>query len=1177
MFVTRKAPILIIGFALVVVLGLLWSVGDVWGQEPDSGLANLDVILLIDNSQSMSDTSDPRELRIRTAQRIVDRLSEHAETFDLRHRVGVVSFGIGVTRTIQLKELPNNTVRNGISAEKIPGSDFREPLDIALQQFRDYSFGTGNRKAVILFSDGRPQLTENPLMKEELAAYFSERSEEVLRDGKGNLTDRIRKLEAEGVQIFLVAIADTDEDRSNWTGLSSEIRYLRLDSSTDVDNVADIIVDQLTAVTIPSPTAPTPTVPPTTTPTVTPTPTLLPTLTRSSTLTPTPTLLPTSTPTPTLPPTPTSIVVGPVVMPTPTGTQVTTDEEDLRSQLVAFAVCMALLASVLAVVAWRLCKDKTQFAEELHEEREEKAHLAKELDRERKSKPIDRERRYFGKMIQDLKSQASIPSERLQEIWIELRTHVVAGEVLEAEGFGLVIVRAFAAGDQDLFEDFWRSSVQEDISSMKKGAGLALFTILVRQNEASVFPRIYQFLALGCDRQVFVYAAGSPMEEIETVGLPAPNRKIEDDIRELCLLYSRLLGELDLDASSTRSDLKKMDRFFHEYGAYDSRAFHQTISDSIWTTKGAGVIPFAVRPELENASFSQAPQLRPLANILLRFKGRKLNPLKGSRGIPGFYEELVRAKHSLDEYAFSEQQVTTAKGEVTWTKLPCLPEYLLLKALIAKWVQFSEALLPEESAAELSVRPVTTWVPNNPPSAPIHVAWVLINKGPSFADVDRTTLYLGVRNLARISRPHMLLYGERSLVEFEIDPKSIPGNGELNLVPEVEFSDMKSLQTKRFSDPPDNPPHWSFEVPATVEVDEAILCEFIGRENELKQVSEEMIERAKRILYLWGPPGIGKHSLLEELDRGFEHSLRLDYEIADIVRVDGRHRGSKSPEEMLSKLDEHISDARTAEPPDIVFLVFDDIINGLVTMAHEIEADVDRLSAKVMKMLESVLAKNPALRLVLIGTQAPDDMARLGGELPDQTLALHLGPLAEDELVQYVSRTTLYKHCNQLALLRLLKYSGGYYVFARLLLEGLISYLRDESNWAANQPRYVSCELVPDVVRYVIQSDLGRAEGPIAQAWNKFPPEERAVISALCKGIRQSGEELVSLTEIVFHCKLDDARVVTSTVERLQQQMVFEEQYGRYKLRIGLIAGWLGALEAIESGPATPSTMEIIE
>jgi len=230
--VVRRGLTSIIGFTLVVALCFLWSTGYVWGQDTDTGPVNLDVILLMDNSQSMTDTSDPDELRIRAAQLLVDRLSKNAEVFDLRHRVGVVSFGFRVTEITPLTELPNNTVRDSIRAESIPGSDFREPLDVALRQFQENSFGTGSRKAVILFTDGRPQVTDVPLTDPELEAYFKDEAEDVLKDDKGNLTDRIQKLKAEDVRIFVVAIGDDREgltDEKNWIQLIPKDHYKSLE------------------------------------------------------------------------------------------------------------------------------------------------------------------------------------------------------------------------------------------------------------------------------------------------------------------------------------------------------------------------------------------------------------------------------------------------------------------------------------------------------------------------------------------------------------------------------------------------------------------------------------------------------------------------------------------------------------------------------------------------------------------------------------------------------------------------------------------------------------------------------------------------------------------------------------------------------------------------------------
>ena len=210
-------------------------------QRPDDQTVNLDIILLIDNSWSMSNEdpvtedppSDPEGLRIRAAKFLVDYLRANADTLDANFRVGVVSFGGVVSDTMPLRLLQDETVREGIGAEEILFTDFRGPLRFAHREFRASSFGSSNKKAVILFTDGRPQLTDNPMSEQELEAHFDD------------LAPLVGDLQGGGASLFVLGIGDARKDRDNWTELIPNDHYIPITSATELADVYLSIVAEL--------------------------------------------------------------------------------------------------------------------------------------------------------------------------------------------------------------------------------------------------------------------------------------------------------------------------------------------------------------------------------------------------------------------------------------------------------------------------------------------------------------------------------------------------------------------------------------------------------------------------------------------------------------------------------------------------------------------------------------------------------------------------------------------------------------------------------------------------------------------------------------------------------------------------------------------------------------------
>ena len=1330
MCVVRKAPALIAGFVLVAILSVLWPTGGVWGQDTGDGSTDLDIILLIDNSSSMSGgdfVSDPDELRIRAARFLVDYLQANAETLGANYRVGVISFGGEVGDTIPLRLLRDDTLGDHIRPDNIPFTDFREPLQVALQELKAQSFGYGHNMAVILFTDGRPELEDG-----ELVDYFQDDE-----DDDADLASLVSALEQEGAPLFVLGIGDAQQDRDNWTGLIPEDQYTSINDMAELADVYHNIVANLIGVdvsetedlparqqvsvntppyleravfsflksdpgihvilTAPDGSVETPTLggtrnvhheiysiiaPPqgawrllwegegtvqywvdyeypgarvdleapfpyigrpvtitarvvrrgvvvnapirlraevnrpggttltiplaslgdgrhtgilgdvpapgiytvtvqgvgdltvrgeTKTVAVLPLPSIptpeMPTPTVPTPETPTPTIMLTSTPTNT--PTSTTETGEATVSPTFTGTTDDSSGNNLWWQIIILMLLMIVIIGSYGMR--RLQKQKTLVEDSRNKMRIEKIKTERERDELRERSHPGQIKEKLDEMVSEFRELESVSPDEIQQLWQEFDRYDEPLEGVKAKGFGLLMIITFASGEQDVFKEHLQISVRPDATSSKKrGAAHAVFNLLMRHSKAEVVQCIYEFIDQGCSAEIFKYAAGSEVDDVTSLPglLKRGSREDEDEIRELCLIYSRLLEpNPDLDGLRKLNTLNDLSRFLYSYGPRDLLALYRSIDDSFNTRRGLGVIPFTIPSELEQAEFKRSDQadslgqLNELKKILLKFKGKKLYPLvRDEEKTLGFHTELKQAKSEIDGYIKDKGQEQPS------------PEWYLTRGLVDEWIAFTEPMLPEENAAKLSVEAVTTQLPTNLTSGSLHTAWVLSNQGKSFADIEEIAIMGDQGELFTLSRSYVQRSGEKRLIKFKLKPIDVPAlqSGEFKPYLKIRFSDVSKFRIERFDESsPGYRPHQLFEAPTTVKIEQPAHFELIDQEKR-ERISRETLAGKKRIIYFWGPPGIGKQTLLKELNRLGERSSCLDC-TSEISGSSEPHPSARS-QEIVANIRERITGDTSVQPDHITLLYSRDIINSLLPI------DMEQHRGPTIDVLQGLLDQDETWRLVLVGNQSPQDLARVGIKLPEQTLALALEPLSDDTLIEYVNETDLYRHCNQVDLLTLLGYSGGHQSFANILLDGLVDYLKYAADWKFGQPRYVHGRLVSRVIKYMVRPDEQRP-GPslITSAWNEFSGDEQAVIEALCKSMRQSGDESASLTEIMFYSELRERRQVGQIIERLCDYRILNERYGQYELRVGIIAGWLSMQEGEEFVLPRSATMEIVE
>lgn len=203
------------GCSLLLGLLILFSV-DVFlagAAPPLPRPGSVDIVLLVDNSPSTKET-DPSNLRIEAARFLLDYLEGTGLVSGTNIRAGVVSFGGELGTQVLLSPISGGAVRDAIVPEEIPYTDFRPPLAAAVEQFRlRRSFDLTAATAVVLFTDGNPELGPSKLSDADTRRYF--RGESILSDSSQlRLNTILQTLKDAGTNVLVVSVSD--RDRALW-------------------------------------------------------------------------------------------------------------------------------------------------------------------------------------------------------------------------------------------------------------------------------------------------------------------------------------------------------------------------------------------------------------------------------------------------------------------------------------------------------------------------------------------------------------------------------------------------------------------------------------------------------------------------------------------------------------------------------------------------------------------------------------------------------------------------------------------------------------------------------------------------------------------------------------------------------------------------------------------------
>ena len=1081
----------ILGIGLVLLF--VWPSAYVWAQEPGGRPVNLDVILLIDNSMSMSHEdavtgappSDPEGLRIRAAKFLVDYLRANAETLRANYRVGAGSFGEAVSDAISLGLLQDETVREGIHAEVIRLTDFRGPLQFALQEFEARSLGTGNKMAVVLFTDGCPNLTDAPMTEQELRAYFED------------LAPLVGELQEGGVSLFILGIGE-QKYRDHWTRLIPQEHYIPITSTTELFDVYHDIVADLIGVAV----------------------------SKEQTL-------------------PAEQAVSIKVEPYLERIVFSFVKSDPATRIVLTSPTGAVFTPTTgaADVHHSIYSITNPDAGEWKAFWEGEGEVRYWVDRQSpliRVEPIVESASLVG---QPITITASLV--RNDEPVVDPSLHLEAEITLPGGG---VVTQPLSPVGGGRYTGGFEDVKAEGIYTVTAKAMLDGRLLSVRPVPlvVEVFPR--PILPTPIPQPTHAPAVVTPVPTAtptsttglaELLGSIGPILLIVVVVGlgiALWLLYKNGIRERnwpeildELRKATSRRQIEKIMRPIER----DARAAQELeeYAPSAFAIKILKL--YAIKEDYAERE-------------LKRYAGSEISVEKRGAGIAIFNLLIREEPHAIfprlrafmglgcDNKILQYAEAANIIRDVPELKEVDRRQAFDVSDLCRIYSGLCDRDEPRLPTLQMDVRKIFKRYGAEGSFALLECIRDSrgLRKG---LDVIPICVSPQLRESSFVCIPQLRSLGD-ILLQFE-DTKLYP----LHTEDEDGFLNILEKAQRRLSQLEEGAilPEW-YIVSRLFES----WRDFIERELSEKKAKANLVMKP---VTRWFPKNVrlGDVHVAWVIHNEGPSFAKIDQ---IVLYRDGQELECDTKGEMLLCGDQkrvafRLSELAGSEPPADLDLVL------AVSLSDMWERRTEHFSRphrgfEVMKAF-----------------RGPDV---LGGRGIVELLHSNK-PLIPDELVQYCLEAELYVHCNQLALLQLLEYSGGYPLFVHILLHGLVRYLKDDERWKTDQPRYVTCTDVPQVVEHVVGRDLTNFPGLIAEAWDTFPSDERTAIEALLESTQRHRGEPPGLIEIQTF--FERGEPVAPILERLETKGMLEKRDGRYRLRANLLEQWLQARQERERAP----------
>lgn len=208
---------------------LMWGVFAVRGVSAASS-RQTDVILVVDQSNSMFDVTDPAGLRFDAAQLLLAFLG--AGDAAAKTRVGIITFGTRPTLLAPPRYLVDDAARARLSqlltdsAEPLGWTNPATALEMAHDQLTPSHAG---QQAIILLTDG--QLDPDP------AGHLNS------QDEAARLQSQAEALATDGVTLFVILLSSSNTNGLRWEALALQTPAGRVYQVDDADELIDIYHD----------------------------------------------------------------------------------------------------------------------------------------------------------------------------------------------------------------------------------------------------------------------------------------------------------------------------------------------------------------------------------------------------------------------------------------------------------------------------------------------------------------------------------------------------------------------------------------------------------------------------------------------------------------------------------------------------------------------------------------------------------------------------------------------------------------------------------------------------------------------------------------------------------------------------------------------------------------------